>query len=110
MYLFQVIVLIPRNGCTSMSAFCVTLTPASGGSWSNDISFVECIDSTSMLDCDGLAPVNVNFSLTPEFAVRGDTVNIEVTWDVGTDINFQVDFGDGTSSQTWNWQVCTKNM
>ena len=107
--MFQVIVWIPREGCSSLSVFCLTLTPTSTGSLSVDQTFEECNDVTAMLDCDGLAPVNVSFSSTPQFAVRGDTVNFRVSWDVGTDINFQVDFGDGTSPQTWNWQVCTRS-
>ena len=58
-----------------------------------------------MLDCDGLAPVNVEISATPEFLAQGDAVLLTVAWDVGTDINFRIDFGDGVHAYDWNWQV-----
>ena len=50
----------------------------------------------------GLAPEGVTLSSSP---ARGDTVFITVHWDVGTDIELELDFGDGSPLYSWNWQV-----
>ena len=53
----------------------------------------------------GLAPEGVVRSSRPAVAPRGDTVFVTVHWDVGTDIELDLDFGDGTALFSWNWQV-----
>ena len=62
------------------------------------------ISKTSVLHV-GLAPEAVVRSSRPAVAPRGDTVFITVHWDVGTDIELELDFGDGTALYSWNWQV-----
>ena len=53
----------------------------------------------------GLAPEGVVRSSSPVVAPENDTVFITVHWDVGTDIELELDFGDGTALYSWNWQV-----
>ena len=54
----------------------------------------------------GLAPEGVVRSSSPAVAApENDTVFITVHWDVGTDIELELDFGDGTALYSWNWQV-----
>ena len=48
--------------------------------------------------------MGVTGHMTPDVAIKNDTVLLTVSWDAGTDINIAVDFGDGNSLQ-WNWQV-----
>ena len=55
----------------------------------------------------GLAPEGVVRSSSPAVAPENDTVFITVHWDVGTDIELELDFGDGTAEFSWNWQVST---
>ena len=38
-------------------------------------------------------------------APENETVFITVHWDIGTDIELELDFGDGTALYSWNWQV-----
>ena len=44
-------------------------------------------------------------SSSPVVAPRGVTVTTNISWEVGTDIEFLLDFGDGTDAYTWHWQV-----
>ena len=44
-------------------------------------------------------------SSSPPVAPENETVFITVHWDVGTDIELDLDFGDGTALFSWNWQV-----
>ena len=44
-------------------------------------------------------------SSSPPVAPENDTVFITVHWDVGTDIELELDFGDGSPLYSWNWQV-----
>ena len=53
----------------------------------------------------GLAPEGVVRSSSPDVAPENDTVFITVHWDVGTDIELELDFGDSTALYSWNWQV-----
>ena len=53
----------------------------------------------------GLAPEGVLRSSSPPVAPENDTVFVTVHWDVGTDIELELDFGDGTALYSWNWQV-----
>ena len=53
----------------------------------------------------GLAPEGVERSSRPEVAPRGDTVYVTVHWDLGTDLELSLDFGDNTTIYTWDWQV-----
>ena len=53
----------------------------------------------------GLAPEGVVRSSRPTVAPENETVYVTVHWDVGTDINLELDFGDGTGMYLWNWQV-----
>ena len=40
-----------------------------------------------------------------EAAPENETVFITVHWDLGTDIELELDFGDGSALYSWNWQV-----
>ena len=53
----------------------------------------------------GLAPEGVVRSSSPAVAPENDAVFITVHWDVGTDIELELDFGDNTTTYSWNWQV-----
>ena len=74
-----------------------------------DVLLRKHISKTSLLHV-GLAPEGVVRSSRPAVAPRGDTVFVTVHWDVGTDIELELDFGDGTDMYSWNWQVCVPVM
>ena len=54
-FIQQVIVLIPRDTCASMSVLCLQVMPGADAGWTDtsDDENIECIDITAMLDCDG---------------------------------------------------------
>ena len=55
--IMQVIVMIPRQDCESMSVLCMEVQPGVGSGWTDtdDYSNVHCVDISAMLNCDGKA-------------------------------------------------------
>ena len=46
----------------------------------------------------------MNVILNPPVAAVGVTAEFAVSWSEGTDLQFDIDFGDGNTFQ-WHWQV-----
>ena len=53
----------------------------------------------------GLAVQNVTFTANSVYIISDGILTLTVSWDVGTDIIFEIDFGDGSSLYEWNWQL-----
>lgn len=52
----------------------------------------------------GLAIINSRLTVDSSIAMVNDTVGFQVAWDMGTDVSYNLSYGDG-ANYSWLWQV-----
>ena len=58
---------------------------------------------------EGLAIEGIVFSAgtgtDTGFGTSGTNTTFTISWTIGTDVLYEVDFGDGSDPHEWNWQT-----
>ncbi|CAD5126282.1 DgyrCDS14438 [Dimorphilus gyrociliatus] len=103
-------ILIPRESCSNYKFLCVELRPALGSSYSlynrndnnNNNIHISCLNLENIVECVGLRISNLTFKIEDNNLFEGNKNTFSVIWDLGTDVNFTLNYGDNEIF-FWNW-------
>ncbi|CAD5117598.1 DgyrCDS6354 [Dimorphilus gyrociliatus] len=103
---FLGVLLIQRDQCENVKYLCGMVVPAQDSSYSlyNSSIPYSCSDLRDIINCIGLKIENLTFTLEYNSLMEGTYSNFSIFWDKGTDVNFNVSYGDGII-KTWNWFI-----
>ena len=97
-------VMIPTDVCTDVNFVCADVSPGDGATYSlaTGDDNIACVDITTMKSCDGIEIQNITFTSNSTIILLGTRILWEVSWSIGTDVQYSLDFGDGNNF-VWKW-------
>ena len=69
------------------------------------LSFIHHSFIIHFIAISGLPISGTVFTSDVQYIVSEGTVTFTVGWDIGTDVLYTIDFGDGSEPYEWDWQV-----